>query len=891
MTGRTISHYEILGPLGEGGMGTVFKARDRRLGRPLALKLLKLDAVSDRQSRLRFLQEAKAASALNHPNIIAVYDIGESEEGLFLAMEYVAGRTIEDLIGGEPLPMGKAVDYAIQCADALAAAHAAGIVHRDIKPGNLMVTRQGTVKVLDFGVAKVSGQGETTTLTERPVTGEDRIVGTVAYMSPEQAQGGSVDARSDIFSFGVVLYEMLTGRRPFWGGTRTATLAAILRDEPAAISGANPRVPPELERIILRCLEKDPARRFQSIADVKIALDWFLRDLEKATAGRKVQNPARRRNAVIAGVVVALVATASALLMWTKYRNAASKPSPSQVRVTFDVGLSIEPALSLDGKLLAYASDRGGDGKLAIWVQTAGSEPIRRTSALADDRSPQFSPDGASIVFQRSGIGVFAMQALQGPERLIAAAGLNPRFSPDGGRIAYWTGDINELAPSGKIFVIPFGYGTAQQLAADFADARNPIWAPGGTAVLFQGQRNADSSPEWWMVPVDGGPAVSTGTLASLRRRGVLAPTGPGDWKGSRLLFSGVVANPPGRHIWEVDLDEASGHRLGAARQITTGAGDDVDPSLAADGRFAFANWVFQDSLWRLALPRTGSGQPKLERLSKSAAYETHPSISADGRTLAFFVRRPLSRREVWIRNLETGKEHALTIGLGERTPPILSPDGSKVAYAAVEGRRLPIYVVPAQAEAEAARLVCEDCGEPSDWTGDGRRILYAAGQPRSSLYLLDTGSGARTLVLQHSDYSLDQAHISPDGRRIAFVETASAQRRVFVASLDSPAGASWAAVTDGSTWADKPRWLGDDSLVYYSGRDNFGCLWKQRLDKRTGQPIGPVSEVYHFHTLRMSPREHRRSGFEIAVARETLILNLLELSGSIWSSALPETP
>ena len=259
MIGQRLLHYEITGKLGEGGMGVVYKARDSHLKRFVALKVLPPEKVADAERKQRFVQEARSASALNHPNIVTVYDIGQTDGVDFIAMEYVEGKTLDELIGRKGLKLSEALKYAVQIADALARAHAAGIVHRDLKPGNVMVTAEGRVKVLDFGLAKLTGDG--TTQTEYPKTESGLIVGTVRYMSPEQAEGKKVDARSDIFSFGSLLYEMLTGRPAFRRDCPGLTLAAILHMEPPPLPDG---IPGELEKVITRCLRKDPARRQQT---------------------------------------------------------------------------------------------------------------------------------------------------------------------------------------------------------------------------------------------------------------------------------------------------------------------------------------------------------------------------------------------------------------------------------------------------------------------------------------------------------------------------------------------------------------------------------------------------------------------------------------------------
>jgi len=296
MIGQALGHYRIEAKLGEGGMGVVYQAFDTHLDRPVAIKILRADATTSLERQRRFVQEAKAASALNHPNIIHIYDISSSGDTDFIAMEFVAGKTLHQLIGKNDLPLKDTLKYSIQIADALARAHSAGIVHRDLKPANIMIDEDGRVKLLDFGLAKltektVDFEGATATMTaaDAPLTEEGSIVGTVAYMSPEQAEGTKVDARSDIFSFGSVLYEMVTGRRPFEGATKMSTISAILQKEPPPPGGLAPNLPPELEKIILRCLRKDRDRRTQHIDDVKLALEELRDD---STPGK--QSPASK---------------------------------------------------------------------------------------------------------------------------------------------------------------------------------------------------------------------------------------------------------------------------------------------------------------------------------------------------------------------------------------------------------------------------------------------------------------------------------------------------------------------------------------------------------------------------------------------------------------------
>jgi serine/threonine protein kinase len=403
MTGTTIGHYQILEKLGEGGMGEVYKARDVLLNRTAALKFLPADSAGDK--RHRFVQEAQSASALNHPNIITIYEVATAGARDFIAMELVQGQTLDEIIASKPLPLERVLTYGVQIADALAAAHAAGIVHRDLKPGNVMVTDSGMVKVLDFGLAKLmpgasspSGVSETV-LAGAPRTVEETILGTVAYMSPEQAEGKPVDHRSDIFSFGAVLLEMLTGRRAFYGESTASTLAAILTAEPPSLSMDLPGVPVELIRIIFRCLRKQSDKRWQNIADVRIALEELKQDLEsgRLNAPRAAAPPARHRwwPLVASGLVAAAL---TGVIVWSMRPSVPAPELWSIVRLTSDAGASLFPAISRDGKLVTYVSDRAASDTMDLWVQQIeGGDPVQLTRGLGACRDPAFSPDGTRI--------------------------------------------------------------------------------------------------------------------------------------------------------------------------------------------------------------------------------------------------------------------------------------------------------------------------------------------------------------------------------------------------------------------------------------------------------------------------------------------------------------
>jgi serine/threonine protein kinase len=384
MVGKVLAQYQICEKLGEGGMGVLWKARDTHLDRFVALKTLPAERLADPERKRRSVQEAKAASALNHANIVHIYDVAEVDGVQFISMEYVPGKTLDQLIGRKGLRLNEALKDAVQIADALAQAHLAGIIHRDLKPSNIIVAENGNVKVLDFGIAKLTeltsdGFGETATMRAPgdPSTEEGAIVGTVAYMSPEQAEGKKVDGRSDIFSFGSMLYEMVTGRQAFHGDSKLSTLSAILKEEPKPLTAVLPDAPRDLEKIITRCLRKDPDRRFQHMGDVKVALQELKEESEsgKLTSVVQAGAPAGRKSRwvwTLAGTAVLLIAVV-AIGFWLL--RPRPHPAPNIVPLTSYPGRQVTPAFSPDGKQVAFAWDGEKGGKLDIYVKLVGPEP------------------------------------------------------------------------------------------------------------------------------------------------------------------------------------------------------------------------------------------------------------------------------------------------------------------------------------------------------------------------------------------------------------------------------------------------------------------------------------------------------------------------------------
>ncbi|MGH9722647.1 MAG: protein kinase domain-containing protein, partial [Bryobacteraceae bacterium] len=837
----------------------------------------------------------------------------------FIVMEYVAGKTLDELIPRKGLRVSEVLKYAVQIADALSAAHAARIIHRDLKPSNLIVTENGLLKVLDFGLVKLtepvpndpSVPTQSMHAQHQTRTEEGTIVGTAAYMSPEQAQGLAVDARSDIFSFGAVLYEMLTGHRAFHGETNVATLSAVLRNDPPAIRVTVEGVPPELERITARCLHKDPNRRFQHVEDLKVALQELK---DESDSGKLLAAPrvtgGRLRRGVAVGVAAGILLTASvgALVGWLR-RSSTPPANLGLVRLTSDSGLSYMPALSVDGRLLAYASDRGGEGNMDIWVkQVAGGEPVRLTKHPAADLEPAFSPDGTQIAFrsEREGRGIYVVSALGGDERRIADFGAQPRWSPDGRWISY---GVNTSA-SNLIYAVPSTGGSPRQLAREFVTARPPIWSPDGKHLLFSGSKTDREHLEWWVTPFEGAGASQTDAFASVRRYqlntilyfpfAISSAGTPAAWlaNGNRIVFSAALADS--RNIWTISIAPPAWKATGEPQRLTFGTGVEISPSIGADrgGQhlLAFANITSNKDVWSLAVDhKLGKASGELERLTRDTADDHSPFPSPDGTKVAFISDRS-GRQNVWLKELSGGRETALDPTAPQAHKPILARDGSKLAYQVGDefaGKpEVRLSFISREGQPGVPERVCGGCARPVGFSTDGQKVFYVERHgERSKVIALDLASGQKTELVHAGP--VPQAALSPDGGWLLFTEVSGPRSaRLWIAPLNRTLPVpqpEWILVSGAeSNYARQAAWAPDGNLVYMiSEQDAFRCIWAQRLDARK-HPAGPPLPVKHFHgSVSMMPIQQM---FEVGLnaTRDKLFFSLVESSGNIWLARIP---
>jgi serine/threonine protein kinase/Tol biopolymer transport system component len=748
MIGRTILHYEIVETLGRGGMGVVYKARDTHLDRFVAIKVLPPEKVADPARKRRFVQEAKAASALNHPNIVHIYDIADADGIQFIAMEYVPGKTLDQLIGRKGRRLSDALRIAVQIADALTKAHFAGIVHRDLKPSNIMVSNDGLVKVLDFGLAKltepVTGEiVETATIREdeKPDTEEGTIVGTVAYMSPEQAEGKPVDARSDIFSFGSLLYEMITGQRAFRGDSKLSTLSAVLKEEPKPISALAADTPHDLDKIITRCLRKDPARRFQHTADLQIALAELKEESDSGTlavAETGARTTARVRKIrlvwVSAGLAIVLLA---ALGIWSWPARQPSRPALTVVPLTSTPGNEWAPSFSPDGNQVAFVwnSSEEGKGNSDIYVKLiGGNEAVPLTRTPADEFSPAWSPDGRFVAFMRvlspTSRGVFLIPAIGGSERKLAEVSEEYALPSYGGPYLSWFPDgkwvatVDTASPGEPygIFLLSVETHEKRKLTSPpqkFRGDTSPSVSPDGRALVFSRFVEGNIGDLFLLQLSENLSPNGEPKRLTFENRFADSPAWTPD--GGSIVFSSGSAHAPS--LWEVVLPRRGGTPDKPERLAFSGT-DARQPAISRQGDLAYpAGSGLDIDVWRLEL---NGGRPAAKgpaKLISSTHIDHEARYSPDGKHIAFISNRSGSF-EVWVSDSDGSNAMPLTSFGGSYyiMSDRWSPDGRDIYFSSDASGRNRLYVI--SANGGKPKPLAENL---DGWSRDGKWIYFGS--------------------------------------------------------------------------------------------------------------------------------------------------------------------
>jgi eukaryotic-like serine/threonine-protein kinase len=887
MIGQTVAHYRILEQLGAGGMGVVYKAEDVNLGRFVALKFLPEGPAHAPDVLERFRREARLASSLNHPNICTIYEIAQHEGQYFIAMEFLQGQTLSSMIADKPLSTNRLLDIAIQVTDALDAAHVAGIVHRDIKSGNIFVTAKGQVKVLDFGLAfspqpkrAVVGADDPTLMNPGTphFTSPGTTLGTVSYMSPEQALGEPIDARSDLFSFGVVLYEMATGTLPFKGPTAAGIFNAILNQPPIPPSKLNPSVPPKLEEIINKALEKQRDMRSQSAAELSADLKRLKRELESGSIGRTTTSlpQAQPRSRGLPWLaLISIIALVIAYFVSKQFSGNAA-PSLSNARLsqlTTTEGLHEFPAWSPDGKRLSYVHEAAGFKK--IFLQSPQRDAQQLTLGSADDIQSTWTPDGQALLFVRSnqsrdklepgdvfgrydGGDIWKKDLSSGKEEKFIENAFHPSFSPDGKLIAVeasWGGPR-------RIWIADAQGHNPQQITSDSSEAVDhlePNWSPDGKQIVFQYLERTKFSIRVVNVASHTTTTLTDGRFLDLNP--VWSPS------GKYIYFSSYRGG--GLNIWRIGVS-ADGQQTSPLQQVTVGPGQDVELALSRDGKqIAFSILRQNADVWRLPVsPETGlpTGNPEEvlastredsrgawspdgaqiafnsdrsgdmniyvhslldnsnRQITSGPGGDYQPQWSPDGKHLAFFSSRT-GNADVWRVDLATNSLARLTSDPALDINPFFSPDGATIAFQSDRGGRLEVWAMNADGTNQRQLTKIGVVGHFLRWSRDGSDVIFrcpCGGKPQTYRVPLAGGDpvplNSEIVGGSHMSFSPNYSLlVDVVGHKVLWASPATSGKPVKIYEF-----------TDGESRIDYPVWSPDGKWVLFDRfRPQGGDIWE----------------------------------------------------------------
>ena len=833
MIGQTIAHYRILEKLGEGGMGVVFRAHDTKLDRDVALKFLPLELTKDSTARERFIHEAKAASALSHPNVCAIHDIQDYENQIFIVMDFVAGQTLREKL--DSLGFKQAIDIGIQVAEGLAAAHEKGIVHRDIKPENIMIRKDGIAQVMDFGLAKLRG-------TVTRLTKEGSTVGTAGYMSPEQVQGQDADHRSDIFSFGVLLYEMLTGQLPFRGVHETALAYEIVNVDPAPMTSIKTEIDPELDAIVLECLEKDPRERTQSMAQVALELKKYKRDTSRqrasrVTAARQVTKPSEDPHLVenpkpstrypFAWIVTSLGFFIAAVTLGIMYFN---RPSP-EVNTTKSHILPPEKlsfgtasigiggghlALSPDGRMLAFVA-ADSLGKTRLMVRALNALDATELPGTEGATYPFWSPDSRYIGFFQSG-KMKKIEAAGGPPVTICDAA--------NGRGGSWNrnGVVIFSSAVDPIYQVPATGGTGAAVTKlDTSRAekthRWPHFLPDGKHFLYFSRTTSggvereedavfvaslDGKVNKRLMHAKGNVVYACGYLIYLREKTLLAQ--PFDL--GRLETSGDA----------IPIAEPVEYDIGYNRAVF---------SVSNNGMLVWHESIAHSGFQLEWFDRTGTS---LGKIGQPAKY-SYIAVSPDGKKLAFdLVDSQSGNMDIWIYDMVRGLKNRFTFDSSQYQVAAWSPDGSRIVFGSNRKNHSDLYL-KASSGAGAEEILLESAEDkyPFDWSADGRFVVYAEIKGGTeNLWILPVEGDRKPYLFLQTAFDGDVPQFSPDGRWIAYQSNESGNWELYVRPFIGADGRSvvgeggkWQVSTNGVGTDSPPKWNRNGKELFYLSSDN----------------------------------------------------------------------
>ena len=836
--GTRLGPYEIIAPLGAGGMGEVYRARDARLERTVAIKVLSTHLSDNPDLKQRFEREAKTISQFNHPNICTLYDVGHENSTDYLVMEFLEGESLAERLKRGPLPLKEMIAIGCDIADALDRAHRAGIVHRDLKPGNIMLTKSGA-KLLDFGLAKPAvmgaslGSGSTPLLSAAmtvtspspqysPLTRQGTLVGTVQYMSPEQIQGSEADARSDIFAFGAVLYEMATGKRPFDGKSQIKVASAILEDEPQPVSAVLKTSPPALDRLVQACLAKNPDERFQSALDVKLELKW----LSRAQPGSVSTRP--RLAGWVAYAALASIAVVAAILLWARFTQTAPRAMQFTAALPF---YARSMAVAPNGHTLALAAYREEIHKVGLFLYEIGATGAKPIAGTDGATFPFWSPDGRAIGFFADGkLKRFDLDSASVRTLCDAPNGRGGAWSKTGVILFTPIGTLN-----GGIMSVSDNGGTAVKFnfpstSNDENTFRWPVFLPDGKHYLFlAGNIRGDTELN----------KLYVGSIDNQSEKRFLTKT----------IYNGSYADG---YLFFVRDGAIQAQRLDLSSYQLTGdvvrVFDNVKlqsrimhAAFAAGGDVVVAQEAGEASLSRITwYDRSG------KIISDSIPPDAYGNlaISPDGKYVVIDKTDTSNdNTDVFIYDLAHASFRRLTFDPAIDSVPVWSPDGSRIAFGSSRGHNFDIYVKPADGSQPERKLELPGGVDmlPLDWSLDGHNLLYLA-EPDLWVYSFADGQSHSFLK---ANASLNGAQFSPDGKWVAYSSNESGRWEVYVTSFPDARG-KWQVSTNGG---EQPRWRGDGKEIYFLSPD--AKLMAASVDTKT--EFEPGTPTVLFQT---DPRE-----------------------------------
>jgi serine/threonine protein kinase len=851
MIGKRFGPYEVVAKLGEGGMGEVYRATDTRLERSVAIKVLPAQLAADAQFRERLEREARTLSHLNHPHVCTLYDVGVEGQTAYLVMEYLEGETLTTRIGraGAPgargLPLAESLRIAAEIASALDAAHRVGITHRDLKPGNVMLTKSGA-KLLDFGLAKarvepgaVSMDSATRTQSpeaDAPLTERGVIVGTLPYMAPEQVEGRSADARTDVFAFGAMLFEMVAGRRAFHGATQAGLMSSILKDEPPPISSMSSVSPPILDFLVRKCLEKDPDDRWQSARDLRSQLEWIQQSAASSTApvappeANLKPRPSRERLAWLVAASVALVSTIAAVIVLPRIWNRSPVAGPN-VQFLVDVPPMPNPNLvsvSPDGRYLAYVASQPDGGDVALWLRPIDSTTARVLPDTDGAFSPFWSPDSRSIGYGAGGkVRRVGLDAARSTEICDVPAPID--FS--GGT---WARDGTIVFSAGVLLYRVSADGGTPQVITRVDEARGerahffPWFLPDGKHFLFLIRGTAPGTHIGSLDSPDTATTVVRTRLTDVQSAAAYANPGHVLYQDAGVLMA-------------LPFDAEGLQPMGAARRVAENVGS------AFTGRAAFAVSTQGTLVYRTGVTDRPSQLTWYDRKGKVLGLAGAPTplrqfvLSPDGKRVAMDRRDPaVGTHDIWLLELASGVLTRVTFDPAEDADPTWSPDSRTIAF--FSGQSKPgIYTWTIGANADR-RVVDVLVGFPTGWAPDGRVIYH----DREGIYAVPAEESAGAERLFHSRFAKDEVHVSRDGRWVAYNSTESSRLEVHVASYPSFDQRRQVSLGGGAV----PWWRADGRELFYLS--TAGKLMAVSVTPGTTLEFGPP--VMLFQTPLIAP-------------------------------------